>query len=132
MAMFRQMVKQTLTDLGYKLYSEAVDGAKAWSAIEQANSAGEPFQLIISDWSMPLMKGIELLKKVRASSWGGNLPFILLTGEAEKAFILEAIQSGVTQYIIKPFTPDSLKLKLKQAYDKVYGETPPGIVMVNE
>lgn len=118
MAMFRQIVKQSLTDMGYKNYVEAVDGEAAWLLIEKAKLEKEPFALIISDWTMPKLKGIDLLKRVRSEYWGMHLPFILLTGEGEKAFIIEAIQAGVSQYIVKPFTPDQLKQKMKMAYDK--------------
>lgn len=119
MAMFRQMVKQALNEMEFKTYVEASDGQAAWAAIEEARQKKAPFELIISDWTMPKMKGIELLKKVRSEPWGTNFPFILLTGEAEKANIVEAIQADVTQYIIKPFTVESLRQKLKLAYDKV-------------
>lgn len=118
MSMFRAMVKQALTALEYKDFVEASDGEAAWTAIQKAQFEKKPFGLIISDWTMPKMKGIELLKKVRAEPWGKTFPFILLTGEAEKDFIMEAIKSGVSQYMIKPFAVGDLKTKMKQAYDK--------------
>lgn len=118
MSMFRAMVKQALIALEYKDFVEASDGEAAWAAIQKAHQEKKPFGLIISDWTMPKMKGIELLKKVRAEAWGKRFPFILLTGEAEKDNIVEAIQSGVSQYMIKPFTVTDLKTKMKQAYDK--------------
>lgn len=118
MSMFRAMVKQALTAMEYKNFVEASDGEAAWAAIQHARNENKPFDLIISDWTMPKMKGIELLKKVRAEEWGKTFPFILLTGEAERGNIMEAIQSGVSQYMIKPFTVADLKTKMKQAYDK--------------
>lgn len=118
MSMFRAMVKQALVAMEYKNYVEATDGESAWAAIQKAQQDRKPFGLIISDWTMPKMKGIELLKKVRAEDWGKRFPFILLTGEAEKDNIMEAIKSGVSQYMIKPFTVADLKTKMKQAYDK--------------
>lgn len=118
MGMFRTMVKQSLGELGYKTYKEATDGEAGWKAIVDARTEKAPFGLIMSDWSMPKMKGIELLKKVRAEAWGRNLPFVMLTGEAEKSFIIEAVENKVTQYIIKPFTINDLKTKLKLAYEK--------------
>lgn len=123
MAMFRKMVRQSLNDLGFKNHVEATDGAMAWTAIELAHKQNAPFGLIISDWSMPNMKGIDLLKKVRSQPWGAIFPFILLTGEAEKACIVEAIQNNVTQYMIKPFSPDALKQKLQAAYNKVKADS---------
>lgn len=118
MAMFRQMVKQALTTLEYTNFVETNDGTTAWSALVDARQAGLPFELIISDWNMPKMKGIELLRKVRAEEWGANMPFVMLTGETEKQTIMDAIEAKVTQYIIKPFTVEALSQKLKQAYDK--------------
>lgn len=132
MAMFRQMLKQALATLEFPNYHEFVDGAAAWQGLQGALEAKVPFELIISDWSMPKMKGIELLKKVRASPWGTRLPFVMLTGEAEKENIVEAVQSGVTQYIIKPFTVESLQQKLKLAYDKFNASSPAKGEIVNE
>lgn len=118
MAMFRAMVKNTLTELHYKNYVEFADGEAAWKGLAEARALKQPFQLIISDWTMPKMKGIELLKKVRAEPWGTILPFVMLTGETEKDLIVDAIQSKVTQYIVKPFTKVTLKEKLDAAHKK--------------
>lgn len=118
MPLFRTMTKNALRDLGFLNYTEAADGAAAWDLLAAAEQKKEPFQLVISDWSMPKMKGIELLKKVRAEAWGKSFPFIMLTGEAEKEFIIEAMQNKVSQYIIKPFTPAILKEKLEMTHAK--------------
>jgi two-component system chemotaxis response regulator CheY len=123
MAMFRAMVKNSLTTLGYRNYVETQDGEEAWLKIQEAIRENKPFDLIISDWMMPKLKGIDLLKQVRAESWGKALPFIMLTGEAEKQNIMEAIENRVSQYIIKPFTVDQLKGKLEQTYTKWCAET---------
>jgi two-component system chemotaxis response regulator CheY len=119
MNMFRAMVRQSLSSLNYKNYSEAADGTSALAALTQAVQHKKPFQIIISDWNMPKMKGIELLRRVRAEEWGKKIPFIMLTAEAEKQNIVEAVQAGVDNYIIKPFTVDQLKQKLSQTYDKL-------------
>lgn len=119
MNMFRAMVRQSLSSLNYKNYSEAADGTSALAALTQAVEQNKPFQIIISDWNMPKMKGIELLRRVRAEEWGKTIPFIMLTAEAEKQNIVEAVQAGVDNYIIKPFTVDQLKQKLSQTYDKL-------------
>jgi len=123
MAMFRAMVKNALTALGYRNYVETQDGEEAWQKIQEANRENKPFDLIISDWMMPKMKGIDLLKQVRSEPWGKSLPFIMLTGEAEKQNIMEAIENRVSQYIIKPFTVDQLKGKMEQTYTKWRAET---------
>lgn len=120
MNMFRQMVRQALTALEFKDLSEANDGSTAFATLSEAVQNKKPFQLIVSDWNMPKVKGIELLRKVRAEEWGKKIPFIMLTAEAEKQNIVEAMQAGVDNYIIKPFTIDQMKGKLIQTYDKLY------------
>jgi two-component system chemotaxis response regulator CheY len=129
MVMFRQMVKQALTQLEYNNFTEASNGELAWAQIEDGRISNKPFGLIISDWSMPKMKGIELLKKVRAESWGAATPFIMLTGETEKENIMEAVQAGVTQYILKPFNVQGLQEKMKSAYLKTHPSDPNAIVI---
>lgn len=119
MSMFRAMVKKALADLEFTNFQEAPDGEAAWAAINDARLQKKPFQLVICDWTMPKMKGIELLKKIREEPWGKSFPFIMLTGETEKQNIMEAVEANVSQYIIKPFTVDMLKQKMKQTYDKV-------------
>ncbi|HYX31576.1 MAG: response regulator [Pseudobdellovibrionaceae bacterium] len=124
MNMFRQMVRQALNTLEFKKMTEASDGTHAFAALAEAAQTQEPYQMVISDWNMPKMKGIELLKKVRAEEWGKKLPFIMLTAEAEKDHIIEAVQAGVDNYIIKPFTVDQMKQRLTQTYDKLYKPKP--------
>jgi two-component system chemotaxis response regulator CheY len=123
MVMFRTMVKNALTALAYRNYVEAQDGDEAWQKIQEGLRNKTPFDLIISDWTMPKLKGIDLLKQVRSEPWGKSLPFIMLTGESEKQLIMEAIENRVSQYIIKPFTVDQLKAKMEQAYAKWAAET---------
>ena len=119
MNMFRQMVRQALQALEFKSLVEANDGATAFPTLAKAIENSEPFNLVISDWNMPKMKGIDLLKKVREQTWGKNLPFIMLTAEAEKENIVQALQAGVDGYIIKPFSIDAMRTKLTQVYEKV-------------
>jgi two-component system, chemotaxis family, chemotaxis protein CheY len=109
----RKLIRKCLNDLGLKKTVEANDGATAWPLIEQAQAEGAPFQLIISDWDMPKMKGIDLLRKVRADAAMKATPFILLTAEAEAARVKEALTAGVNAYIVKPFTPQAFAEKLK-------------------
>lgn len=119
MNMFRTMVRQALSSLDFKTMVEASDGAAAFHSLSEAVKNNEPFDLVISDWNMPKLKGIDLLRKVRAEEWGKKLPFMMLTAEAEKANIVEAMQAGVDSYIIKPFTIDAMRTKLEQTYAKV-------------
>ena len=120
MNMFRQMVRQALTALHFTNIVEANDGTTGLTALTEAIQAKKPFDIIISDWNMPKMKGIDLLQKVRAADWGKRIPFIMLTAEAEKEKVIEALQKGVDNYIIKPFTVDQMKQKLEQTYEKTH------------
>ena len=118
MMTMRKIVNKNLKELGFTDLQEAADGNLAWTALTAANP---PIQLIISDWNMPNCSGLELLKKVRADAKYAKVPFIMLTAEAEATQVKEAVISGVTNYIIKPFTADALKQKLEQAHKKVTG-----------
>lgn len=118
MRTMRILVKKTLTALGFTDITEADDGAKAWAEIEKSIDSAKPFQLIISDWNMPVMQGIELLRKVRADETIKKTPFLLLTAESERSQALEAIQAGVSGYVLKPFTTDALKEKLTAIHSR--------------
>jgi len=116
----RKLVIGALAALGLLKVSEAEDGAVAWPLIEQAAAEGDPFQLIVSDWNMPQMQGIELLKKVRGSENAAvkKTPFILVTAEAEQKNIVEAVQAGVSNYIVKPFSPAAFGEKVAAVFKK--------------
>ena len=114
MSTMRRLVKKACIGLGFSNIEEAEDGQKAW---EKFQAAGD-FQLVISDWNMPNCTGLEFLKKVRADSKYKKTPFVLLTAEAEATQIAEAIQLGVSNYIVKPFTPNILKEKLEQTHKR--------------
>lgn len=98
-----------LNELGYQHVVGAVDGQKAFEYLE---SNADQVDCIISDWNMPVMDGLELLKKVRADERFKTLPFVMLTSETEKKGILTAIECGVSNYIVKPATAEVLKEKL--------------------
>ncbi len=112
----RKLVSRCLKDLGFTNITEADDGATAWPILEFAAQTATPFQLIISDWNMPKTPGIQLLKKVRGSDLTKHLPFIFITAEAEMGQVKEAIVSGASNYITKPFTPATLRDKLTAVY----------------
>lgn len=114
----RKLVIQSLSVCGLTNVVEAEDGAAALPLIEAASKASDPFGLVVSDWNMPNMQGIELLKKVRAQEATKALPFLLVTAEAEQKNIIEAVQAGVSNYIVKPFSPATFKEKLLAVYKK--------------
>lgn len=115
MLTMRKLVSKVCKELGFTDITEAADGALAWQAI---NSASPPIGLVISDWNMPNCTGLDLLKRVRGDSRFGTLPFVMATAEAEQHQIVEAVKSGVSNYVIKPFTAEVLKEKLEQVHSK--------------
>ncbi len=111
-ATMRRIIKNILLQLGFKNILEADDGTTAWDILNK-----EQVDLIISDWNMPKMPGIELLKKVRADDRFKDLPFLMVTAEAQKKNIVEAVKHRVSQYIVKPFTPETLQEKLNKIFN---------------
>jgi two-component system chemotaxis response regulator CheY len=109
----RRIVRQALKGMGFQSIDEAEDGKIALQKLQQGS-----YQLIISDWNMPNMMGIDLLKAVRADTRLRAIPFLMLTAESQKENVLEAARAGVSNYIVKPFTQDQLEEKLEQIYAK--------------
>ena len=105
----RRIIKNLLHDLGYASVAEADDGNTALPLLKSGN-----FDFLITDWNMPGMGGLELLKLVRADSRLAKLPVLLLTAEAKREQIVEAVQAGVSGYVVKPFTAEILKQKLEK------------------
>lgn len=116
MAMIRKMVEAALREMGFTDIHEAANGQEGWEIL--ANSLF-PFGLVISDLNMPLCNGVELLKKVRADERTSKIPFILLTGESDVSLVTEALKFGVSNYLVKPFSPEILKKKLEQTHKKI-------------
>src|SRR5262245_45659305 len=108
-APMRAIVRRVLEELGYQHIDEAADGA---AALQKLRSA--PFDLLITDWTMPTMPGIELLKAVRSDAALARLPVLMVTGEVKREQIVEATHAGVNGYIIKPFTPQALAAKVNK------------------
>lgn len=110
----RRIVKNLLNDLGYTNTTEADDGKTAWPMLQ----AGD-FEFVVTDWNMPGMTGIDLLKHIRADARLAKLPVLMVTAEAQRDQIVEAAKSGVNGYIIKPFTAVTLKEKLDKIFQRV-------------
>ena len=117
----RKIVKNALIEIGYSNSLEAADGVEAYQVLTDAAKTTNPVEFIISDWNMPNMLGIDFLRKCRAEPAFKTLPFILITVESEPTQILEAGNAGVTDFIVKPFTVDALRIKLVSAYNKING-----------
>lgn len=110
----RRIIKTCLRQLGFDNVEEADDGQAALAKLNAGN-----FKFIISDWNMPNMMGIDLLRAVRSQENLKTLPFLMVTAEAQKENILEAAKSGVSNYIIKPFTADVLQQKMEAIFQKL-------------
>jgi two-component system chemotaxis response regulator CheY len=109
----RRIVRNLLKELGYSNVEEAEDGA---IALQRLKSGG--IQFVITDWNMPVMTGIELLKAIRADAGLKHLPVLMITAEAKKENIIEAAQNGASGYIVKPFTAAVLEEKMNKIFEK--------------
>jgi two-component system chemotaxis response regulator CheY len=107
----RNIVKNALTTLGPSVFEEAGDG-------ESALAKADPFQpdVVLCDWNMPIMDGITFVRRYRAK--GAKTPIIMVTTEAEKSRVMEAIKAGVNNYVVKPFTPDELQRVIRATVGK--------------
>lgn len=110
----RKIVKDLLRELGFHHFDEADDGATAWPMVQTGK-----YDFIVSDWNMPKMTGIDLLRRVRTDENLKDTPFLLITAEAKRSQILEATQSGVDGYIVKPFTAATLNSKIHKIFERV-------------
>jgi len=110
----RRIIKNLMRDLGFNNTSEADDGN---TALPMLKSGGYDF--LITDWNMPGMTGIDLLRAVRNDPEMANLPVLLVTAEAKKEQIIEAAQAGVNGYIVKPFNVATLKEKIEKIFERI-------------
>lgn len=110
----RRIIKNLLRDLGFTNTQEADDGLTALPMLKSGD-----FDFLVTDWNMPGMTGIELLKEVRADEKLASLPTLMVTAEAKKDQIVEAAQAGVNGYVVKPFTAQALKDKIEKIFDRV-------------
>jgi two-component system chemotaxis response regulator CheY len=110
-ATMRRIVKGVLKQLGFTNIIEAEDGSNAFKELKK-----ERVGLIVSDWNMPNMTGLELLKEVRNDGDLKDIPFLMVTAEGQKENVVEAVQAGVSNYIVKPFTPETFSAKLEKVF----------------
>ena len=110
----RRIVKNLLQELGYSDVTEADDGNTALPLLKNGN-----FEFLITDWNMPGMPGLDLLKAVRGDAKLAKLPVLMLTAEAKREQIIEAAQAGVNGYVIKPFTATTLSDKLGKIFERL-------------
>lgn len=110
----RRIIKNLLRDLGFNNTHEADDGSTALPMLKNGD-----FEFLVTDWNMPGMQGIDLLKEVRKDESLRHLPVLMVTAEAKREQIIEAAQAGVNGYIVKPFTAATLKEKLDKIFERL-------------
>ena len=113
----RRIVRNLLKELGFLNVDEAEDGAVALAKLN-----GEQFDFVVTDWNMPNMDGLTLLKSIRAHAQLKHLPVLMITAEAKKENIIAAAQAGASGYIVKPFTAATLNEKLSKIFEKIEKE----------
>ncbi len=112
----RRIIKNLLRDLGFNNTEEADDGNTGLPKLQSGN-----FDFLVTDWNMPGMTGIDLLRAVRADDKLKSLPVLMVTAEAKKEQIVMAAQEGVNGYIVKPFTAQTLKEKIEKIFERIEG-----------
>lgn len=113
-ATMRRIVKNLMKDLGFTNMTEADDGLTALPKLKNGN-----FDFLVTDWNMPGMQGIDLLKEVRKDPDLASLPVLMVTAESKREQIIEAAQAGVNGYIVKPFTAQTLKEKIDKIFERI-------------
>jgi two-component system chemotaxis response regulator CheY len=111
MPTMRRIVKNVLKQIGFTNVDEAENGREAIAKLHT-----QPYQFVVSDWNMPVMTGIDMLRAIRADESLKHIPVLMVTAEAQKENILEAIQAGVNNYIVKPFTAEALQDKMGKIF----------------
>ena len=110
----RRIIKNLLRELGFTNISEADDGSTALPMLQ-----GGDYDFVVTDWNMPGMQGIDLLRAIRADDSLKHIPVLMVTAEAKKEQIIAAAQAGVNGYIVKPFTAGTLKTKLDKVFERL-------------
>jgi len=110
----RRIVKNVLKQIGFENIEEAEDGVQALSKLKNGG-----FGFVVTDWNMPNMDGLEFFKKSREDPALKNVPFLMVTAEAEKDKVITAIQAGVNNYVVKPFTAETFKEKMDRIFEKL-------------
>jgi two-component system chemotaxis response regulator CheY len=116
MPAMRSILRNMLEELGYMHVTEAEDGQEAWDLVREAARAGREtaYHIVISDWNMPGLSGVELLRSIRSTTECGKVAFFMVTAVGDRAHIAEARNAGATDYVVKPFEPGDLAGKLSQ------------------
>lgn len=125
MSAVRIRATNQLRVLGFSKIDHAEDGQKAFELLQLTVKSHDPFKLVISDWNMPVLSGIDLLKMIRSSPVFKTLPFLMVTAEGEKNQVVSAIKAGASDYVIKPLELEVLKSKLETIWKRTNTLNPP-------
>lgn len=112
----RRIVKSLLKDLGFKNIVEADDGETAWPLLQRGD-----IDFLVTDWNMPKMTGIDLVRKVREDDRMAKMPILMVTAEAKREQIIEAAQAGINGYVVKPFSGGTLRDKIEGCFKRING-----------
>ncbi len=113
-ATMRRIIKNFLKNMGYRDIYEAENGKEAMKILSEGG-----FDIVLTDWNMPVMNGLELLQSIRASELHSHIPVLMLTAESKREQIVRAAQEGVNGYIVKPFNEITLKNKLEKIFERI-------------
>lgn len=113
MSTMRRIVKNILKQLGFSQMEEAENGQEALQKLR-----ADTYGFVVSDWNMPVMPGIEMLRAIRADEKLKHIPVLMVTAEAQKENLIEAIQAGVNNYVVKPFTAETMQEKINKIFNK--------------
>lgn len=113
MSTMRRIMKNILKQLGFANMEEAENGQEALQKLR-----ADTYGFVVSDWNMPVMPGIEMLRAIRADEKLKHIPVLMVTAEAQKENLIEAIQAGVNNYVVKPFTAETMQEKVNKIFNK--------------
>lgn len=111
MSTMRRIVKNILKQLGFNNLEEAENGQEALTKLK-----ADTYGFVVSDWNMPVMMGIDMLRAIRADEKLKKIPVLMVTAEAQKENLMEAVQAGVSNYVVKPFTAETMQEKINKIF----------------
>ncbi|MGZ3769667.1 MAG: response regulator [Bdellovibrio sp.] len=115
----RSLLIKSLNELGFKNLTESDNGYDSFTKIKDAFGAGQSFDIVFLDWNMPMMKGIDVIKKCKADEELKNIVFVMVSAEQDRTSIIAALDAGASSYIKKPFSREDLEKKLKRILDPI-------------
>ena len=115
----RSLLKEILRNLGYEKVDEAEDGNQGLNMMTREADTEKPYEFIICDWNMPGLTGIELLEKRNADMRFKKVPFLMVTIESEREYVLKAVTMGVSDFVVKPFSEATVKAKIESIWSRM-------------